>query len=440
MIYQFLELPWETMLVIIATGLSLLALVMYLLVQLCLNPIVITTIVIKSLRQHALSTVITAGSIALATGLLMSIVTMKNRSLDTFTNINSGFDAVMGSRGSELSLVLFSVFHMDKAPGTLPWKECEYLKGPANKRYIKTAVPIVVGDNFRNFRIVGTTREYFDVAYQDEQKYELDKPGRMFEETVQEAVIGSHVARKLGLRVGDTFQPYHGLVFDPSQKHEADYLVVGILKPSNTPTDHAIWIPLKGAQNMPGHRAEAATDISAILIQFNAPALGSQFVDQVNKSTRDKTVAMIAPTVTRFFMRFEWLGVVLGGMAALVALVGVGGILASLYNTMNERRREFAILRALGARRGTVFSAILLESATITTLGVMASFIFYFCFLIFSAHYISQTTGVVIDPLQFNWVIGIAPICIVALGTLFGILPAIKAYRTDVASNLIPQS
>ncbi len=396
-------------------------------------------IIRNSLRQHALSTGVTALSISLATGLLMSIVTLKKESMKSFMTINSGYDAVMGSRGSELSLVLFSVFHMDKAPGTLPSEEYEYLKGPANKRYIKRAVPIVVGDNFRNFRIVGTTREFFEVAYQSARKHELITPGRMFEETVQEAVIGNHVARKLGLRVGDTFQPYHGLV-EGGEKHETDYLVVGILKPSNTPADHVIWIPLKGALNMPGHRVAAATDISAILIQFTAPTLGAEFAEKVNKGTRDKTVAMIAPTVTRFFLRFEWLGVLLSGMAVLVALVGAGGILASLYNTMNERRREIAILRALGARRSTVFSTILLESTTITVLGVIIGFAFYFSFVAIAAYYITQTSGVVINPLQFNWVMVYAPMVIVALGTLAGTLPAIKAYRTNVASNLIPQS
>ena len=86
-------------------------------------------IVRKSLRQHLLSTIITAVSIGLATGLLMSIVAVKDQSMRAFTNVSGGFDAVMGSRGSKLSLVLFSVFHMDKAPCTLPWEEYEAIKG-----------------------------------------------------------------------------------------------------------------------------------------------------------------------------------------------------------------------------------------------------------------------------------------------------------------------
>lgn len=243
-------------------------------------------IVTKSLRQHALSTLITAGSIALATGLLMAVWAVKDQSMRAFTNVTGGFDAVFGPRGSELNLVLFSVFHMDKAPGTLPWADYEALR--KDRRNIKTAVPIVVGDNFKNFRIVGTTTNYFGVEYQRGRRLALQPSGRWFAEGAQEAVLGSFVASRLGLRVGDVFQPYHGLEYDPSQKHEADYLVVGIMRASNTPADHVIWIPVLGAQNMPGHRAEAATDISAVLLQFNSAAQGPMFADQVNKGTRDK--------------------------------------------------------------------------------------------------------------------------------------------------------
>ncbi len=397
----------------------------------------ITHVVAKSLRQHALSTWVTAVSIAMATGLLLAVWAVKDQSLRAFSNVTGGFDAVFGPRGSELNLVLFGVFHMDKAPGTLPWADYEALQ--RDRRNIKAAVPIVVGDNFKNFRIVGTSADYFSVEYQRGRSLTLAQ-GRHFAAGAQEAVLGSFVASRLGLRVGDVFAPYHGLEYDPSQKHEAEYLVVGILRPSNTPADHVLWIPLLGAQNMPGHRAEAATDISAVLLQFNSAVQGPVFADQVNKGTRDKTVAMIAPTVTRFFQRFEWLRVVLGAMAALVALVGAGGILASLYNTMNERRRELAILRALGARRSTVFGAMVMEAAAISALGALGGFGVYALCASAAAHYLRQHTGVVIDPWETSAVFVVAPAAVVVAGAAAGLLPAFKAYQTDVAENLAPHS
>ncbi|SVC44818.1 uncharacterized protein METZ01_LOCUS297672, partial [marine metagenome] len=177
----------------------------------------------------------------------MSIVAVKDQSMRAFTNVSGGFDAVMGSRGSKLSLVLFSVFHMDKAPGTLPWKEYEDIK--SNNR-IKTAVPIVVGDSLNGFRIVGTVPELFDVEYKSGKKHSVQKPGRLFNDDVQEAVIGSYAARvvkwkqekpdgtkvkRKGLRVGDVFRPMHGLGRESKIVHPVDYLVTGILQPSNTP-------------------------------------------------------------------------------------------------------------------------------------------------------------------------------------------------------------
>jgi len=399
-------------------------------------------IVRKSLRQHALSTAITAISIALASGLLMAVWVVKEQSMAAFTTVGKGdFHAVMGARGSELSLVLFSVFHMDEASATLPVQEySDLVSVPANRRAVKGAVPIVVGDNYRGFRIVGTTTNFFEVEYAPGRKHQL-KAGRMFNPNLQEAVVGSFVAQREGLTIDSIFQPVHGVYEqEGATVHNVNYVVVGVLEPSNTPADHAVWIPMAGAQNMEGHESSLSTDISAILIQFRDPALGVQWADRVNQNRRDVTVANIAPTVTAFFQRFEWLRTVLGAMAALVALVGAGGILASLYNTMNERRREVAILRALGARRGTVFGAIVLESATISAIGVAVGFVFYGGFMATAAWYIREQTGVVVDPWAGHSVLALGPLGILTLGTLAGIVPAAKAYRTDVAENLLPQS
>src|SRR5882762_5343651 len=119
-------------------------------------------IVARSLRQHLLSTVITAGSIALAGGLLMSVWVVKTQSQTTFTQVNTGFDAVLGARGSKLQLVLNSIFHLEASPGNVPAADYEAIKANPS---VKLAVPIAVGDNLRGYRIVGTAPEFFDVEY-----------------------------------------------------------------------------------------------------------------------------------------------------------------------------------------------------------------------------------------------------------------------------------
>src|SRR5476651_1123344 len=174
-------------------------------------------IIRRSLRQHLLSTVITALSIALAGGLLMSVWVVKVQSQSTFTQVNTGFDAVLGARGSKLQLVLNAIFHLEASPGNLSWKDYEVVR-----RYpaVQVAIPIAVGDNLRGYRIVGTIPSLFtDVEYAPGKRYTVAAGGRLFEPDAKEAVVGSFAASRLGLKVGDTFHPFHGLAYNPNEQH-----------------------------------------------------------------------------------------------------------------------------------------------------------------------------------------------------------------------------
>src|SRR5579862_4971715 len=116
-------------------------------------------IVCKSLRHHALSTTVTALSIALAGGLLMSVWAVKQQSQATFTGVNAGFDAVLGARGSKLQLVLNAIFHLEASPGNLAWSDYLDIKKNPN---VELAVPLAVGDNYHGYRLAGTTLELFN--------------------------------------------------------------------------------------------------------------------------------------------------------------------------------------------------------------------------------------------------------------------------------------
>ena len=399
------------------------------------------TIVRRSLRQHALSTFVTAGSVALAGGLLMSVWVVKQQSQATFTGVNGGFDAVLGARGSKLQLVLNAVFHLEASPGNLAWQDfLDIQKNPA----VELAVPLAVGDNYRGYRLVGTTLDLFTKSeYAPGKRFELQPGGDWIDPERREAVVGDFAARKLGLKVGEQFHPFHGLVFDERNQHAEIYVVVGILKPSNTPADRVIWIPLAGIQRMSGHDPNAATDVSAVLVKLKAGAAmaGFQLDMLYNKQGNRLTFAWpIGAVMADLFDKIGWFDRVLTLVSYLVALVAAGSILASIYNSMNERRRELAIMRALGARRTTVFSAIVLESAGIAALGVLGGFIIYAILFSVVAGIVRTQTGVVLEPFKFNAVMLWSPAMFLALGALAGIVPALKAYRTDVAANLTPHS
>lgn len=399
----------------------------------------ILRIVLKSLRQHALSTSVTAGSIALAGGLLMAVWVVKTESQKTFTGVTGGFDAVLGARSSALQLVLNSVFHLEASPGNLAHADYEALKKDGR---VALAVPIAVGDNYYGYRLVGTTLEMFnDVEYSPGKRFRVVAPGRIFDVQRREAVLGSFAAKKLGLKYGDTFQPYHGLIFDEKSQHAETYTVVGVLEPSNTPADRVIWIPLAGLQTMAGHDPKTATDVSAVLVKLRTPIAGKQLEMLYNKQGNRLTFAWpIAQIIAQLLDKVSWVDKVLALVAYLVALVATGSVLASIYNSMNERRREIAILRALGARRGTIFSTVVIESAAISAIGMAVGFIVYLAITLAAAAVIRAQTGVVLDAIAPHPVMLWAPAGMIALGALAGIVPAWKAYRTDVAENLAPAS
>jgi len=395
-------------------------------------------IIYRSLRQHALSTVITAGSIALASGLLMCVWMVKTQSQAAFTQTTTGFDAVLGARGSKLQLVLNAIFHLEASPGNLPYADYEMIKrNPA----VKAAIPIAVGDNLRGYRLVGTLPELFEtVEYAQGKKYTLEG-GKIFDPDAKEAVAGSFAADRLGLKVGDTFHPFHGLVYDEKNQHAETYTVVGVLKPTNTPVDRVIWIPLHGLQTMSGHDPRAATDVSAVLLQLRAPTAGFMMDMLYNKQGNRLTFAYpVGAIIAELFQKISWFDQVLALVAYLVALVAAGSVLASIYNSMSARQRDLAILRALGARRRTIFGAVVAEAACIGALGAVAGFAIYLALFAGVAGIIRTQTGVVLEVFAPHPVLWICPLAMIALCALGGVVPAFKAYRTPVAETLAPVS
>ena len=395
-------------------------------------------IVRRSLRQHAFSTTITALSIALAGGLMMSVWVVKEQSQKTFTQVNTGFDAVLGARASKLQLVLNAIFDLEASPGNVSAADYLYIKHhPA----VKMAIPIAVGDNLHGYRIVGTIPELFtDVEYAPGKHFTLSA-GKLFDPAEKEAVIGSFAARKLRLSVGDVFHPFHGLVYDAANQHPDTYHVVGVLAPSNTPADKVVWIPIHGLQTMSGHDPKAATDVSAVLVQLRSPSAGFMLDIMYNKQGNRLTFAYpIGAIMAELFQKIGWFDEVLALVAYLVALVSAAGVLVAIYNSMASRRRDIAILRALGAGRMFISGAIVLEATVIGVIGMILAFGAYAAIVSSVAVIIQAQTGVLLETFTYSPVMLWAPLGMIVLCALSGLLPAWKAYRTDVAENLAPIS
>ena len=407
-------------------------------------------IVRHSLRRHALSTTVTVLSAALASGLVLAVFSLSAQSTRAFVGGKLGFDAVLGARGSALQLVLNTVYHLETSPGNIPWSLYEQMREDPR---VERAVPYAVGDSYRGRRVVGTTPELFELEVREGEPYRIEAPGRVFDPGYREAVIGATVARELGLALNAKFQPAHG-VGHGAHDHSERYTVVGVLEPTNSPADRVLWIPIEGVYHMEGHvgRDESGREIeasheegvphefrevSAVLLKLRGGQAGFFLSNEINRKRKDATLAWpIAKPMADLMLKLGWVNRVLELVAYLVVAVAAGSLLASLYNTMNERRREFAVLRALGARRRTVFGAIVLEAGTIAGMGALLGYLVYFAILVGVADVVRSRTGVVLDKTLLHPSFWWTPLAMVGIGALSGLLPAFKAYATDVASHL----
>jgi putative ABC transport system permease protein len=409
----------------------------------------LTLIVTRSLRQHALSTSITVASAALASGLVMAVFTVHSATSHAFSGGRSEYDAILGARGSQEQLVLNTLFHLDASPGNIPWSMYREI---ADDPRIERAVPYALGDNYKGYRIIGTTLDVFHGRA-------LVPPGQLFDPERRQAVVGSAVARATGLVRGGEFHPSHGLTYDPKdpQAHAERYVVTGVLAPTGTPDDRAIFIPIEGVYRMGGHelrgtgeaiKAEEFAEreipdehkqVSSVLLRFSRNGMppGLQLGHHINRAGDDATLAWpIAQVMASLHIKLFWAIEVLGIVAGMVVLVTAGSLLASLYNTMNERRHELAVLRALGARRRTVFAAVVGEASLISLAGAALGFFVYFGVLARIRGMVLESTGVELEYGALGAPHLWTPLGMLAVGALAGVLPAWKAYSTDVCRTL----
>ena len=395
---------------------------------------VILFLAVRSIQRHALSSFIAIFSISMAGGLVLSTWKINQETRRAFHISTSGFDAVLGARGSKLQIILNSLFHLEDSPGNLTWEQYELIK---SNRGVKEAYPIAVGDNYLGYRLVGTEPDLFEKhEWNPGRSYEIQPGGRIFSSMAKEALVGSFVADQIGLKLGDQFHPYHGLDFNEENKHEDIYVVVGILEPTGTPTDRVIWIPIKGIQLMEGHDPTMAHSLSAVLLKLKGAA-GFSLHTKYNKQGNVATLAWpIASTLSSFFDKFSWFQKVLELVAGLVAIIGLFIIILSLRTSMNEKKREFAILRCLGASRMLVTSIVLFQSLTLAFLGGVGGVAFHYFINLISFSLIHENTGVMMNSFSFDPMIFYLFGSVLVLGLISGILPSFQAYKNELSENL----
>jgi putative ABC transport system permease protein len=452
-------------------------------------------------------------SMALGVALVVSVLLIMGVVADSFrSNSSLGYNMIVGAKGGKLQLVLNTVYHLSSPVENVPYSFYEEFLPPELRsqknegkysQLTEFAIPLCLGDYFMGFRVVGTTPKMFEDFVYDAQrnrKYEF-VAGRNFrtwtpEHGYFEAVLGSKVARTSGLKVGDIFSPTHGVA---GGAHDS-FFVVGILKTSGTPNDRATFVNMEGFYLLDQHAkplppgADANAEIPGVPLP-DGSQVGVSLLDEKRQdlkplplSQREVTsilvrtvnslvsrgmqntinnpegndgqfaqaVMPIAEIYSLFRTIVSPIQSILLLITVMICIVSGVSILVSIYNSMSDRRQEIAIMRALGAGRGSVMSIVLLESILLSIMGGAAGWV--------SAHlligglaspFVEDRTGVSIGifdlapKVRLFEHLGKSPIMdwgissefllipgLLLLAILVGFLPALAAYRTDVSRAL----
>lgn len=446
------------------------------------------TLLLRFLAQRRIATVLTTVSVALGVALAASILTLRTESERAFSQKDMGFEVIVGAKGSPLQLVLNTLYHIGAPVGNIPLADAEKLMRDKRVRF---ALPMVFGDNVGGFKVIGTTTDFFTTfEYRKNTKVALAS-GRAFQANY-EAVIGAEASQTLGVKVGDSVRVRHGLETEEQGAHDHGKMpIVGILSASGTALDKGVFMTMRTVWDTHYHeyaeaqeaaeKALAAQDttmakppntaskhsheehdddaehdaehneehnhaipaefttVTALVVKLKSPVFYDSFVRGVNDGTSAQAALPIREILGLFAIVGNVNGVLLG-VSYLVMLVAAMAIAAAMYNSLNERRREIAILRSLGAHRRTIFGLILAEAGFIGVVGFCTGLVIARCGILWSKNVIAGIVGTRLETAWFYSFDAWIGAGVVALSLTVALIPAFQAYRTDVAENLAPVS
>ena len=390
------------------------------------------TIVWRYLQGRFVTSVLTVVSVALGVSLVIASVLLTRGIKEGFIAGATDYNLIVGAKGSPTQLVLNVVFRMDAPTPNIPLSAYEDLR--ADPR-VEAAVPVAMGDAYQGFRYVATSEAYF-APLPWRRHVPVLATGRLFrsdapERPDYEAVLGADAARGTGLKPEDRFYEGEEMAAYPLR-------VVGVLRPTGTADDRAIFISLASYWEMNEiSRKALIKPLTAVLIRPKRLSDLTALHRGWNVGP-DLQAALPSAILLNIFNLLGLVEDVLALVLAVVAVVVGLYLFVTMYNATLERRREIATMRALGARRATVLGIVLLESCVIAGLGGLAGILGGHGVAALGASLLAARGGPVTHALALSALQPVTFGAVVALGALAGLLPAVLAYRTEVAENLAP--
>ncbi|UTZ26366.1 ABC transporter permease [Vibrio campbellii] len=406
----------------------------------------------KSLMNRKATAILTIMTVAISVVLLLGVERIRTQAKDSFANTISGTDLIVGGRSGQVNLLLYSVFRIGNATNNIDWKSYQEF---ANHRAVDWAIPISLGDSHKGFRVMGTNHSYFEhYKYGSKQPLTFSE-GREFK-GLFETVLGSDVAKQLGYKIGSEIIIAHGISDVGFSRHDnLPFKVVGILAPTGTPVDKTVHVSLEaieaihvgwesGARLGPTPSAAdlKARDfqpkqITAMLVGLKSRIQTFALQRQINTYPKEPLSA-IMPGVAlhELWGMMSVAEQALMAVSGFVVVAGLLGMLSSLLTSLQERRREMAILRAMGARPKHVFSLLISEASLLTFAGIITGVAGLYSILALLQPIIQQSYGIhltltALSP--YEWMLLGFVQC---AGIVIGFIPAFRAYRQSLSDGM----
>lgn len=405
----------------------------------------------ESLRSRLFTTGLTVFSIALSVLLLVGVDRIRQGTQVGFEGTLSQTDLVVGARGGSLPLLLYAVFHIGTANNDISYSSYEHF---ANHPGVLWTIPLSMGDSHRGFRVIATDDNfYMHYRYRGDNSIQFAEGSRP--EGIFEAALGSTVAAQLHYHLGQKIVLNHGLEGSLLKHSAVPYTVVGILKRTATPVDRAIYITLWGDEAMHlgwENGAPPLTQIpesqirksdlhiktvSAFLLRTRS-RISTLFLQREINTYEPEPLTAIIPafTLEDLWSVLSAADVALSLVSGAVLVVGLMVMLTAIYTTLNERRREIAILRALGLHARQILALFILESTLISALGAACGLAAAYALLFAIRIPVENRYGIPLVMVGLSLRVGYYMIAVVAAGALLGIIPAIRAYRNALVDGL----
>ena len=386
------------------------------------------TLALAYLRQQALGTVLTLLLLTLGVGSIVAVLLIGEELERRLTRDLAGIDLVVGAKGSPLQLILSSVYHLDVPTGNIARAEADKI---ARHPLVKAAIPLALGDSAGGFRIVGTTPAY--VAHYGGALAN----GRLWEDEM-EAVLGADAAERLGVALGGEFTGSHGLAGGGHGHEEHPYRVVGLLARTGTVLDRLVLTSLESVWHVherPAGQAQASEEVTALLLQYRSPLAAVQLPRLINQQTALQAASPAVESARLFNLLGFGLAIFRGFALLLIATAALGMFLA-LYNALKERQYDLAVMRALGASRGRIFSLVLLEGLLLASAGAVLGLLAGHLGAEALAAWLRRSQQLPVTGGLVLWRELLPAALALGAGALAALPPAFRAYRLDIAQVL----